>query len=85
MRLAYSFWGSFHYHDRKHGYVQADMILEELRVLHLDPKTARRGLSSEAARRRVCITLARFEHVYETSKTHLFNDTLPLTRLHLLQ
>jgi hypothetical protein len=36
--LAYSFRGSVHYHHgRKHGSMQADMVLEkELRVLHLD-------------------------------------------------
>jgi hypothetical protein len=41
--LAYSFRGSLHYHHgRKHGIVQADAVLEEPRVLHLDP--ARRRL-----------------------------------------
>ena len=46
--LAYSFRGSVHYHyGRKHGSVQADMVLEkELSVLHLDAKAARRKLSS---------------------------------------
>ena len=35
--LAYSFRGSVHYHHGgKHGRVQADMVLEELRVLLLD-------------------------------------------------
>ena len=35
--LAYSFRGSVHYHHGgRHGSVQADMVLEELRVLHLD-------------------------------------------------
>ena len=32
------------------------MVLEELRVLHLDPKAARK------------LSLARLEHIYETSK-----------------
>ena len=42
--LAYSFRGSVHYHHgRKHGSMQADMVLEkELRVLHLDPQAAGR-------------------------------------------
>jgi hypothetical protein len=45
--LAYSFRDSIHYHHgRKHGSTQADMVLEELRALHLDPKAARRTLSS---------------------------------------
>jgi hypothetical protein len=44
--LAYSFRDSvFHHQGRKHGVVQADMVLEELIVLHLDPKAARRRLS----------------------------------------
>jgi hypothetical protein len=43
--LAYSFRGSVHYHQgRKHGSLQADMVLEELRVLQLDLKAARRRL-----------------------------------------
>jgi hypothetical protein len=37
--LAYRFKGSVYYnHGRKHGSIQADMGLEELRALHLDPK-----------------------------------------------
>jgi hypothetical protein len=48
--LAYSFRGSVHCHGGKHGNVQADMVLEELRVLHLDPKAARRRLCSAGCR-----------------------------------
>ena len=42
---AYKFKSVVHsQHDRKHGSTQADMVLEkELRVLHLDPRAARRG------------------------------------------
>ena len=38
LRLAYSFRGlDYYHHDRKHGSVQAEVILErELRVLHYD-------------------------------------------------
>jgi hypothetical protein len=37
------FRGSVHYHHgRKHGSVQADMVLEELRVLQLDPQATGR-------------------------------------------
>jgi hypothetical protein len=45
---AYSFRGSVHYHhSRKHGSLQADMLLEKkLRVLHLEPNAGRRGPSS---------------------------------------
>jgi hypothetical protein len=39
--LAYSFRGSVHcHHDGKHDSVQADMVLEELRVLYPDPQAA---------------------------------------------
>ena len=39
--LAESFRGLLHYHHgRKPGSMQADMVLEESRVLHLDLKTA---------------------------------------------
>ena len=46
--LAYSFRGSVYYHHgRKHGSMQADMVLEkELRVLHLDLKAARKKTHS---------------------------------------
>jgi hypothetical protein len=44
--MDYKFRGSVHYYqDRKHGSVQADMVLEkELRVPHLNQKAARRKL-----------------------------------------
>ena len=39
--LAYSSRGPVYYHHGgKHGSVQADMVLEEPRVLHLGPKIA---------------------------------------------
>jgi hypothetical protein len=39
--LAYSFRGLVQYHHgRKLDTVQADMVLEELRVLHLDPQAS---------------------------------------------
>jgi hypothetical protein len=41
MGLAYNVRGSVHYyHGKKHCSTQADMVLEELRVLHLYPKEA---------------------------------------------
>jgi hypothetical protein len=40
--MAYSFRNSVHYdpdvHDGKHGRVYLDMLLELLKVLHLDPQ-----------------------------------------------
>ena len=54
MGLAYSFRGSVHYHHGgKHGSLQADMVLEELRVLHLNPKAGDRDCLLQAARRRL--------------------------------
>jgi hypothetical protein len=42
---ALQFRGSVHYHHgRKHGRMQVDMVLEEMRVLHLDPQAAEREL-----------------------------------------
>ena len=46
LELAYSLRGSVHYHGRKHGSMQADMVLEQPRVLHLNPKAARRDSSA---------------------------------------
>ena len=44
--LAYSFRGAVYYHhDREHDSIQADMMLEELRILHLQLKVARKRLS----------------------------------------
>ena len=41
--LTYSFRGLVHYHhSRKCGSLQANMVLEELRVLHLDPQAGKR-------------------------------------------
>ena len=77
LQLAYSLRGSVHYrHGRKHGRMQTAVVREEPRVLHLDPKAARRTL---------WITLARLEHADETSKPRLHSDTLSLIRPHLLQ
>jgi hypothetical protein len=51
------------------------MVMEELRVLDLDPKPGRDRLQ---------ITMARLEHMYEASKSVFCSDTLPLTKLYLL-
>jgi hypothetical protein len=53
--MAYRFRSSVHYHhSRKHGSMQADMVLEkELRVLHLDRKAARRDWHPQAPRRKL--------------------------------
>ena len=44
--LAYSFRDLDHYHHaRKHSNLQSDMVLQELRVLHLDLKALRKRLN----------------------------------------
>ena len=43
--LAYRFRGTVHYLQDMHGSVQADMVQEDLRDLHLRPKEARNRLS----------------------------------------
>jgi len=40
---------SLYHHARKHGSMQADMMLEELKVLHPDPKATRRRLFSSGS------------------------------------
>jgi hypothetical protein len=70
--LAYRFRDSVHYHHgRKYGSIQASMVLEDLRVLHLDLTAARRKL---ALRQLGGLSF----------KAHPYSDTLPLTRPHLL-
>jgi hypothetical protein len=62
MGLAYSFRSLVYYHHgRKHGGVQADVVLEkELRVLYLDSKTNRRKLClPQTAMKRLSSTLCR--------------------------
>ena len=72
--LAYSFRGLVHYHHgRKHGSIQADMVLEEPRILHLDPKAPRRRLSFHTGQ----------SLNIESLKAHSHSDTLPPTRPHL--
>jgi hypothetical protein len=72
--LAYRFRGSVHYHHENRGNVQANMMLEELRVLHLDPKTIRRRLS----------LLYWLEFELRTLKDITLSDIFPLTRTRLL-
>ena len=63
------------HHGRKHGGIQADVMLKkELIVLHLDQQTARRD--SEP------LSLA---GALETSKAFFPSDTLPPIRPHPLQ
>jgi hypothetical protein len=69
--LAYRFRDSAHYHyGRKHGSIQAGMVLEKLRVLHFVPKAAKEKTDS---------------HEFEGSLiAHQHSGTLPPTRPHLL-
>jgi hypothetical protein len=64
-------WFVHYRHGRKHGSIQANVVLEELSVLHLDQKAARRRLSLQPP--------AKLD-----IKPHSHYDRLLSTRLHLL-
>jgi hypothetical protein len=96
--LVYRFRDSVHYYHQggKHGNIQADMVKEEeLRVLHLVPKTGRR-LSPSGNQEEVLIPhWAELEHwkiplkahthtPHTHTPTHPHSDSLPPTRPHLL-
>jgi hypothetical protein len=68
LRLAYSFRGLvLYHHGRKYGIMKADMVLEELRVLHLELKAARRRLSSTSSQEEILVPPLG-EVAYETLK-----------------
>ena len=82
--LAYGFRGLVHYHrGRKHGSIQADMVLEVRRVLHLDPKAAEGDCLPQAARRRLEFYTGQSLNIGDL-KTRPQSDKLPPTRPHLL-
>jgi hypothetical protein len=82
MELAYSFRDSVHYHHGgKHG-MQAGMALEELRVLHLDLKAARRSLSSTVSQ---ALIPHWAEHEHRRSQSLPHSNILPSARPHLHQ
>jgi hypothetical protein len=64
-----------YHHGRKHGSVQADVVLEEPKVLHLDLKAARRRLEFHT---RQSLSIGDL-------KAHSHSNTLPPTKPHLLQ
>jgi hypothetical protein len=73
--LAHSFRDLIHYHhSRKDGSIQADMVLEELRVLHLEPQAEEGDWIPR---------WVEFEHRRPQTCPH--SDTFPPTRPHLLQ
>jgi hypothetical protein len=60
LRLVCRFRGSVYYHHGgKHGTVQADITLEELRLLHPDLKAAEEDCLPQAARRKPSSTFGR--------------------------
>ena len=59
-----------YHHGGKHGTVQAHLVLEEPRVLHLDPKAARRLSSPQAV-----MGGAMLQHRHLKARPH--SDTLP--------
>ena len=77
LELAYSFRDLIHYHhSEKHGSMQADMVLEELRVLLLDLQTSDK-------RRLVCHT--GHSLIIGDLKAYPNSDILPPIKPHLLQ
>jgi hypothetical protein len=81
--LAYSFKGSVHYHNsRKHGSIQADMMLEKLRVLYLDLKASRKRLDSTGSQEALSQHWEETEH--RDIKAHSHSGTSPPTRPHLV-
>jgi hypothetical protein len=60
------------------------MGLAEPRVLHLDLKAAASGDFLPQAAGGDCLTLARLENIYDTSKPHLHSDAITPRRLYLL-
>jgi hypothetical protein len=56
--------------------MQADKVLEELRVLHLDPKAARRRLSSAGGQEKVLFQTGQSLSIGGI-KAHLQSNTLP--------
>jgi hypothetical protein len=64
--------------------MQADSVLEEPRVLHLDPKAARRSLSPAGSQREALFHTGRSLSIGGDLKTHLHSDELPSTRPRLL-
>jgi hypothetical protein len=73
---AYSFRGLVCYHHgREYGSLEADMMLEELRVLHLHRK---------AVRRRLLLHTRRSLSIGDL-KAHPHSDTLPPTKPYLPQ
>ena len=85
MGLAYRFCGSVHYrHSGKHGSMQADMALEELRVLHLVLKKQEKTTVFQAARRRVSKPTPTVTHFLQQGHTCSNKATPAPTRPHLL-
>ena len=82
--LANSFRSRVHYsHGWSHGSLQADMVLEEPRVLHLDPKAARKTVIWRQPGGGSLSTLGGAQALGDL-KAHLYKDTLPLASPHLL-
>jgi hypothetical protein len=68
--LSYTFRSSVHYHQgRKHGSIQAGMVLEELRVPQLVPKANRRKTDSRVPRRSVLKLIPTVTHLLQQGNT----------------
>ena len=83
------FRGSVHYHHgREHGSIQAGIVLEESRVLHLVLKANRRGLIASAARKKLLKPMLTMTHLLLQGNTYSKETTpqiVPLTSTNILK
>jgi hypothetical protein len=86
LELAYRFRDSVYYHQGgKHGNILSDMVLEdELRVLHLHPKAARRRMASCRQPGETLFWVLGQASTIGDLKACLHSDPLPPTKQHLL-
>jgi hypothetical protein len=68
----------------EYGSIQAGMMQEELRVLHLHLKAARRLTASHVVRRRVLLPIPTVAHLLQQGHTYSNKATSTPTRPHLL-
>jgi hypothetical protein len=72
LRLAYMFRDSVCYnHGRNYGSIQVGMVLDELRILHLDLKASRGDWNPQTARRKVPLSTPTVTHVLSQYVNHL--------------
>jgi hypothetical protein len=83
--MAYSFRGSVHHHGRKDGSIQADMVLEEPRVLHLEPKAGRGRLTSAGIQEEALFCTGWGLSIGSPQSAHIVTHFLSITPLSMGQ